>query len=65
MDKEIDKFYEIIKPDNFFKNWTDEEFIDWCRLGDRLELENLLFILEKEEMYELCILVKQVLKELI
>jgi len=63
MDKDIDRFYELIAPELFFKGWSDAEFVEWCGTGDNTELINLLYILEQHEMFELCALVMGVLNK--
>ena len=58
------EYEELINPDIFYKDWTDEEFIVWItRPGVnedylRITLKNL----ESSQMYEKCSIVKQLLE---
>jgi hypothetical protein len=54
----------ITYPPNFVKYFeTDEEFIEWCKLGTKDELENLLNIFREYKLDDHCILIFEVLQE--
>lgn len=58
------EYEELINPETFYKDWTDEEFIVWItRPGvDEDYLKITLKNLESSQMYEKCSIVKQLLK---
>jgi len=58
----INQYETLINPDNFFKNWTNDEFIEWCETGTEKDLECLLKELERVENYKLCAIVKTLIK---
>ena len=63
MSTEIDGMIECLEPENFFKSFTEHEFIIWAELGNNLELLNLLAILEGKEMYEYCAIIRDILNK--
>lgn len=58
------EYEELINPETFYKDWTDEEFIVWItRPGvDEDYLKITLKNLESSQMYEKCSIVKQLLE---
>lgn len=62
---ELDELYlEILNPVeliNYFK--TDEEFRSWCETGEVLDLSEALIVFENHELYEYCVIIKDVLDE--
>ena len=58
------EYEELINPEIFYKDWTDEEFIVWItRPGvDEDYLKVTLKNLESSQMYEKCYIVKQLLE---
>jgi|GEM_PF-3853412 hypothetical protein len=58
------EYEELINPETFYKDWTDEEFIVWItRPGvDQDYLKITLKNLESSQMYEKCSIVKQLLE---
>lgn len=58
------EYEELINPEIFYKDWTDEEFIVWItRPGvDEDYLKVTLKNLESSQMYEKCSIVKQLLE---
>lgn len=58
------EYEELINPESFYKDWTDEEFIVWItRPGvDQDYLKITLKNLESSQMYEKCSIVKQLLE---
>lgn len=41
---------------------TPEEFIEWAKLGTQSDLRSALIAFEKDELYDHCIILKQVLE---
>lgn len=41
---------------------TPEEFIEWANLGTQSDLRSALIAFEKDELYDHCIILKQVLE---
>lgn len=63
-ENEIFDYFELVEPESFFKNWSNEEFIVWVtRPGStKAYWITMLKTLEKSEMYEFCKLLKEVIK---
>lgn len=67
MEKLIEAYEQLINPSTFFKGWSIEQFKDWLLYDEYSQkqespnidhLNSLLARLEDEEMYELCLVVK-------
>tara|TARA_B100000768_G_scaffold4770_1_gene5910 strand:- start:3252 stop:3464 length:213 start_codon:yes stop_codon:yes gene_type:complete len=58
------EYEELINPEIFYKDWTDEEFIIWITRPsvDEDYLSLTLKNLESSQMYEKCYIVKQLLE---
>ena len=41
---------------------TPEEFIEWANLGTQSDLRSALIAFEKDELYDHCVILKQVLE---
>ena len=60
----VDFLYdELLNPESFYKDWTDEEFIVWITRPGVNEnyLKVTLKNLEEKQMYEKCSIVKELL----
>jgi hypothetical protein len=61
----IAAYEELIDPLEFFNSFeSDQDFIEWLKIGNRQDIENLLPILEKCELYEKCAVVQKLLQTL-
>jgi len=58
------EYDELLNPESFFKDWTDDEFIVWITRPGISEdyLQTTLRNLESKQMYEKCLIVKQLLE---
>ena len=58
------EYDELLNPESFFKDWTDDEFIAWITRPGVSEdyLRTSLRNLESKQMYEKCLIVKQLLE---
>lgn len=56
-------YEELCEPSYIRSIQTEEQFIQWCNIGTGKDLECALKVFELAEMYEDCILIKQVLEE--
>ena len=56
-------YEELCEPRHIRSIQTEEQFIQWCNIGTVKDLECALKVFELAEMYEDCILIKQVLEE--
>ncbi len=56
-------YEELCEPRHIRSIQTEEQFIQWCNIGTIKDLECALKVFELAEMYEDCILIKQVLEE--
>lgn len=62
MNNLIIAYEHIIEPCNIREQFdTETDFIDWLKLGSIKDLECTLLAFENSEMYEDCILIKNVL----
>ena len=61
----LDAFYsEIIDPTNFIKNFPDMDgFRLWLKQGDINDLKETLSIFEKNDLFEHCIVIQEVIDE--
>ena len=56
-------YQEIIDPQNFIKNFNSKaEFENWLWLGSTKDLEGTLSAFEQSEMYEICEIIKGVIR---
>jgi len=59
-----DSFQDILLPENFINNFTDEEhFKEWCRGGIINDLKEMLKVFEEHEMYEYARHIQDVIDE--
>lgn len=59
--KEIEEIYlDLVKPTQLITAFnTEQEFIDWLRIGDAEEMKWALKAFEREELYYHCGLIKK------
>lgn len=63
MQKLNQAYEELCNPKYIRSIQTDEQFLQWCNIGTVKDLECTLKAFEDAEMYEDCILIKQVLDD--
>ena len=62
--RKLNQAYEELCDPKYIRSiQTESQFIQWCNIGTIQDLECTLKVFEDSEMYEDCILIKQVLKE--
>ncbi len=61
MNELIQKYVDMIIPTNFIQTFkTDNEFIEWANLGSVEDLDCTIKEFEEYELYEYCIILKQI-----
>lgn len=60
--RKLNQAYEELCDPKYIRSiQTESQFIQWCNIGTIQDLECTLKVFEDAEMYEDCILIKQVL----
>jgi len=60
----LNQAYEEITGARYIRSiYNDEQFTDWCRNVTVIDLECALAEFEREEMYEDCCIIRNVIKE--
>lgn len=61
--EDLDDIYEqILEPKEFVKNFNDMlEFRIWCFEGSILDLKEMLVYFVNDELYEHCVIIKEVM----
>lgn len=58
----IEKYKQIKDPCNLVKHFRSKtEFIEWCKMGTKQDLQAALKEFEKDELYEYCAIMREVL----
>lgn len=56
------RYKKLIRPSNLLKEMSISEFQEWALDGTIKDLECTLIELEKEDMFEHCMVIKELLK---
>lgn len=60
----LNKAYEEMCDPKYIRSiQSDEQFLAWCRIGTVEDLKCALLVFEQAEMYEDCIIIKEVINE--